>query len=82
MHDFAAGVSADRRGAQARRKQTNRENRADHRAEHMLDGPLRAFDGVGAGHAVQRVRGEDEQREVDRTGQYQRPGNVDFAAVE
>ena len=47
----------------------------------MLDGPLRAFDGVGAGHAVQRVRGEDEQREVDRTGQYQRPGNVDFAAV-
>ena len=47
----------------------------------MLDGPLRALDRIGAGHAIQRIRGENQQREIHGTGEKQRPDHVDFAAV-
>ncbi len=82
MHDLRTGICADRRGAQTGRQQSDGEDRADHRTKCGRDGMLRALDRIGAGHAVQRIRGEDQQRQIHRAGQQQRPRHIDFAAMQ
>ena len=80
VHDFRAGVRANRCGAQRRSQQADGEDRADHRAEHLRDRPLCAVDGVRARHAMQRVGGENQHRQIHGAGQQQRPGHIDFRA--
>ena len=82
MHNFGAGIRADRCGAQAGSQQSNRENRADHRAQSGCDGMLRAFNRISAGHAIQRIRRENQQRQIHRAGQKQRPYHIDLAAMQ